>query len=359
MNNIILDRERLEWKEKIRHWAGDLGFIAIGFTEARRNQELEAYLQKRREKGLSTPFEPEDSRLRTDPQAVWQECQTVIVLAYPLPLSRPPQKKQGILARSAVGEDYHLLVSRKLELLGRKMMAKGWLTFPPKIQVDNGPLNERALAKEAGIGWLGRNKQLIVPAYGSFVALGLMLLDQSLPPDQSLPGQCGECRNCIRACPVQILGEKPFAAQDCLSYLTQSKQLLSTEQSAGLGGRLFGCDTCQEVCPHNEDRIRKENENLLPITEKFSFSETGLFINNLQRGRDLLAVLDLSTREFNKSYRLTAAGWRGKGILQRNAYFALLRAGDSRLDKWLSERGDTNKLPPLLLPYVMKHQPRL
>ncbi|HWQ89992.1 MAG TPA: tRNA epoxyqueuosine(34) reductase QueG [Desulfitobacteriaceae bacterium] len=357
MYNIILDKERLEWKEKIRRWAGGLGFIATGFTEARRNQELEAYLQKRRQKALNTPFEPEDSRLRSDPQAVWKECLTVVVSAYPLPLSRPPQNKQGILARSAVGEDYHLLVGRKLEILGRKMIANGWKTLPPKIQVDNGPLNERALAKKAGIGWLGRNQQLIVPAYGSFVALGLMLLDQSLPPDQILSGRCGECSNCIRACPVQILGEKPLAAQDCLSYLTQSKQILSTEQSAKLGGRLFGCDTCQEVCPHNEDRMRKENENLLPLPEKSSFSETALCNDDLQRGKDLMAVLNLSTREFDKHCRLTAAGWRGKSILQRNAYLALLRAGDSRLNKWLAERGDKNNLPQLLLPY-MNHRPR-
>jgi epoxyqueuosine reductase len=352
MSKPVWDKEQLQWKENISHWSRELGFVAIGFTKAQRNYELEAYLKERQDNNLNTPFEASDNRLRCDPQAVWNECQTIVVLAHPFPLSSPPKKNEGILARSAVGEDYHLTVSNKLKLLSQRIMANGWNSLPPKIQVDIGPLNERALANRAGLGWLGRNQQLIVPDYGSFVSLGLLLLDQSFPSDNAISWQCGGCKKCIEACPVQILGKDDFEAKKCLSYLTQSKEVLASEQANKLGGRIFGCDTCQEVCPYNELRKIKENEITLPLAEKFSIPNSKDLNINLRRGVDLIQILNLTKSEFSSCYRQTAAGWRGKSILQRNAFLAMIKADDDRLKKWLSERRDQKGLPPILLPYL-------
>jgi Uncharacterized Fe-S protein len=346
------DKEQLQWKENIYHWSSELGFAAIGFTKAQRNNELEAYLKERQDNNLNTPFETSDTQLRCDPQAVWNECQTIVVLAHPLPLSSPPEKYEGILARSVVGEDYHTTVSNKLKLLSQRIMEDGWKSLPPKIQVDIGPLNERALANQAGIGWLGRNRQLIVPGYGSFVSLGLLLLDQSFPSDDTISRQCGGCKKCVEACPVQILGKANFEAKKCLSYLTQSKEVLSSEQVNKLGGRIFGCDTCQEVCPYNEPRKIKENEITMPLAEEFSFSKGKDLDKGLRRGVDLIQILNLTKSEFSSCYRSTAAGWRGKSILQRNAFLVLIKADDGRLKKWFAERGDQKELPPILLPYL-------
>jgi epoxyqueuosine reductase len=346
------NKEQLQWKENICRWSSELGFIAIGFAKAQRNYELEAYLKERQGNNLNTPFETSDNRLRCDPQAVWNECQTIVVLAHPFPLSCPPKKNEGILARSAVGEDYHIAVSNKLKLLSQRIMENGWKSLPPKIQVDIGPLNERALANQAGIGWLGRNRQLIVPDYGSFVSLGLLLMDQSFPSDDRISGQCRGCKKCIEACPVQILGKADFEAKKCLSYLTQSKEVLSGEQINTLGGRIFGCDTCQEVCPYNETRKIKENEVTRPLSEEFSFSKGKDLNKGLRRGVDLIEILNLTKGEFSNCYRPTAAGWRGKSILQRNAFLALAKADNGRLKKWLSERRDPKDLPPILLPYL-------
>lgn len=352
MSVSVGDEERLQSKVNIRRWAKDLGFVAVGFTRAQTNCELEAYLKERYDKGLNTPFESINHRLRCDPQAVWTECQTVVALAYPLPFSRPVEKKQGILARSAVGYDYHRIVGEQLKLLSQKILENGWKSAPPKIQVDTGPLNERAFAEQAGIGWLGRNQQLIVPNYGSFVSLGLLLLDQSLPPDQKLSERCGGCQNCVQACPAQILGDQPFAAKDCLSYLTQSKEVLTAEQIDKLGGRLFGCDTCQEICPHNVIHLKKESEKTPVDPVDFSLSIVDVENTSLRRGVDLMEILNLTKREFGEYYRTTAAGWRGKSILQRNAFFALVSAGDSRLNNWLSEHKNVTDLPPILRHYV-------
>ncbi|MFZ3101882.1 MAG: tRNA epoxyqueuosine(34) reductase QueG [Desulfitobacteriaceae bacterium] len=353
------EEQQLQSKVNIRRWAKVLGFIAVGFTRAQTNYELEIYLKERQDKGLATPFEPLNHRLRCDPKAVWTECQTVVVLAYPLPLSSPPEKNQGILVRSSVGEDYHLSVAQRLKLLIQRIMENGWKSAPPKVQVDTGPLNERALAEQAGIGWLGRNQQLIVPKHGSFVTLSLLLLDQSFPPDPRVTEQCGGCQNCVQACPAQLLGGKPFAARDCLSYLTQSKEVLTAEQSNKLGRRLFGCDTCQEVCPHNFLCLKKESEkaSVEPkdwVPENFPLSKVKLLNYELRRGRDLMEILTLTKRGFDQSYRPSAAGWRGKSILQRNAFLALVNADDGRLKKWLSEHKVVNDLPPILLPYLNK-----
>lgn len=352
MSRPVWNKEQLKWKENICRWSRELGFAAVGFTKAQRNYELEAYLKKRQDNNLNTPFETSNNRLRCDPRAVWNECQTVVVLAHPLPLSSSPEKNEGILARSAVGEDYHITVSNKLKLLCQRIMENGWKSQPPKIQVDIGPLNERALANQAGIGWLGRNQQLIVPDYGSFVSVGLLLLDQSFPSDDRISWQCGGCKKCVEACPVQILGKEDFEAKKCLAYLTQKKEVLSSEQVNKLGGRIFGCDTCQEVCPYNETRKIKENEITMPFKEEVSFSKDQDLAKGLRRGVDLLKVLNLTKSEFVSFFRPTAAGWRGKNILQRNAFLALINADDRRLKEWLSEYEDQNELPPMLIPYL-------
>lgn len=348
--NRSLDITAEVWKKNIKLWAADLGFVAAGFTAAAPLEGLQEMLEQRAARGEATSFESTDWELRTDPKAVWPECETVVVLAYPLPLSTSARAGEGVLARSAVGEDYHRLVQRRLDALSAKMPEAGWPSSVPRTQVDTGPLVERALAVRAGVGWIGRNQQLIVPGYGSFVALALLLLDRELAPDSPVPDQCGECDLCRTACPAQVIGRERFAAHRCFSYLTQSKEILEWDIVRKLGGRIFGCDTCQEVCPHNRERIGQEqNEHKRP-GEPVPF-----MLSNNYRGVDLYDTLNLTKGEFNRRFRASAAGWRGKGILQRNAYLALKQAGDPRLQAWLKERTEKGEIPALILPYIDSH----
>ncbi|AET69115.1 uncharacterized Fe-S protein [Desulfosporosinus orientis DSM 765] len=334
LEDVMDLHEQIKWKEDIKRWAREGGFAASGFTTADPVESLRSVLKTRIDQGIGTPFESQDIKERIDPRALWQECSTVIALAYPFPLSLPPEKGEGILARSAAGDDYHHVVTRKIRQLMDLMIQHDW-PGSLRFQVDTGPLIERAFAVRAGIGWIGRNQHLIIPGYGSFVALALLLLDQEIPGDEPLsPGQCGACQRCIRACPARILGREPFNSKRCVSYLTQSKEVLTLEERQRLGLRIFGCDTCQEVCPHNQQWLQEERKS------------------PLRRGVNLKEILNLSKGEFLKEFKHTAAGWRGKGVLQRNAYIALQNAQDSESVQILFDYQKNKTIPPSILPYV-------
>jgi len=338
--------EQMQWKMKIKNWAYELGFVSVGFTSAEPIDGLELLLKARTEQGAATPFESKDIKQRVDPQAVRQDCKTVIALANPLPSTVPPLKGEGVIARSGVGEDYHRVIYRKMNSLVEIMINNKW-QGSPRFQVDTGPLVERAFAVRAGIGWIGRNQHLIIPGYGSFVALALLLLDQEISQDYPLiPEQCGNCQKCVCACPAQIIGQEPFAAKKCVSYLTQSKEVLTSEERHRLGLRIFGCDTCQEVCPHNQKWLEEEQMS----TDLVSCSSAAS--TPFGRGVNLYEILNLTKGEFIKRYKTTAAGWRGKGVLQRNALLALRNAQDARSEQWLAEREKDKSVPPMILPYI-------
>ena len=330
--------EQMRWKTNLKRWGYELGFVAIGFTSAESVDGLAQVIQTRIDHGLATSFEGKEVSQRIDPKVGWQDCQTVIALAYPLPYTSSAQEGEGVLARSAVGEDYHHVLRRRINQLVDTMVSNGW-TGTPRWQVDTGPLNERAFAVRAGIGWIGRNQQLIIPGYGSFVVLALLLLDREIHPDRSILDQCGSCQRCAEACPAQIIGKEPFAAKHCVSYLTQSKDLLSPEECKRLKLQIFGCDSCQEVCPHNQKWLEEE--------------QTDSSLSSLRRGVDLLEILSLTKREFQERFQATAAGWRGKGVLQRNAFLALRNVHDRRGEPWLIERKNDKSVPPTIIPYLL------
>lgn len=329
----------------------------MGFTGAQPLLDLTQYLKGTEKEGCFTPFVEADITLRTDPQAVWAACKTVVVLAYPLPLTSKSQPNEGVLARSSVGEDYHHVLHSRLDKLLQKLREINWPSEQIQLQVDTGPLNERGFALRSGLGWAGRNQQLIVPGVGSFVALALVFLDQELPPDEPMDNLCGTCQKCIQSCPAQVLGKEHFVATQCLSFLTQSKERLSDGQAKSLGQRLFGCDTCQEACPHNQGFLRREEEAQNKVqrqsynrTEGVSYSDEATC---LRRGADLYEVLNLTKAQFNERFRWTAAGWRGKGILQRNAYRIMENLQDERRIAWLNENKDNQTLPLVLRQELM------
>jgi epoxyqueuosine reductase len=180
----------------------------------------------------------------------------------------------GNVAAYARGEDYHRVVRRHLEEVVEDLRPLVPSGTHFRICVDTAPLLEREIAVRAGLGFIGKNGMLIVPGVGSHVVLGEILTDVALAPT-ALPvddrvDRCGTCTACLEACPTQaFVAPRVLDARRCLSYLTIEKRgPLSPAEEAALGGRLFGCDDCQTVCPFNVSRepvTRAPAANLDPL----------------------------------------------------------------------------------------------
>lgn len=313
MNDMRTDWRK--FKEELIAAAPGLGIDKLGVTTAEPFAELKERLIRHRELGRESGFEEPDLDLRTEPKLHMPEARSIIAIAvaYPskmkeAPVSEPG-KRRGILARAAWGEDYHRALRRRLDKLSEWILER-----VPNAKllpmVDTGALSDRAVAERAGIGWSGKNCSVLTPELGSWVYLGEMITNLPLPPDVSLPDGCGECTLCIDACPTgALVGPGQLNAQRCISYVTQTKGIVEDEMMRKIGNRLYGCDTCQIVCPVNRKIDIRRHEELLPDPEI---------------AKPLLRpILKMGNREFREKFGSSSAAWRGRKPIQRNALIAL------------------------------------
>ncbi|OAB36918.1 epoxyqueuosine reductase [Paenibacillus macquariensis subsp. defensor] len=302
-------------KRDIKLAAPSLGIDDIGFATADPFVSLKSILQNHRDKGYESGFEEPDLDKRVTPALPSTQPASLIsiAVAYPSKMVNPPKSEpgayRGILARSAWGRDYHYVLReamQKLEDFIRERVPEAVL----ESMVDTGALVDRAVAERAGIGFSAKNCMIISPKWGSWIYLGDMVTNIPFPPDTPVTEDCGECTKCIDACPTgALVGPGQLDAQRCVSFLTQTKGLLEEEQMRKIGNRLYGCDTCQIVCPKNRGKSWDHNKQLLPDPE---------IAKPL-----LLPILDLTNREFKEKFGESAAAWRGKKPMQRNAIIAL------------------------------------
>lgn len=179
-----------------------------------------------------------------------------------------------------------------------------------RSMVDTGELSDRAVAERAGIGWSAKNTNIITPEFGSYVYLGEMITNIPFELSEPMEDQCGDCRLCIDTCPTGAIVEGgQLNAQRCISFLTQTKGFLPDEFRTKIGNRLYGCDTCQTVCPKNK---RKANQ----IHAEFEADP--------EIAKPLLEpLLKMTNREFKEKFGYISGSWRGKKPIQRNAILAL------------------------------------
>jgi epoxyqueuosine reductase len=159
----------------------------------------------------------------------------------------------GYLSRYALGRDYHKILRRALATLAQQL-EKRIGPFGYRVCVDSAPVLEKALAREAGLGWIGKHTNLIARDAGSYFFLGEILTDLALPVDEAASAHCGTCQACIPACPTgAIVAPYSLDARRCISYLTiEHQSAIPLELRAAIGNRVFGCDDCQLVCPWNK-----------------------------------------------------------------------------------------------------------
>ena len=160
----------------------------------------------------------------------------------------------GPVARYARGDDYHDVMTERLEQLLRWLESETGREIRGKAYVDTGPILERELARSAGLGWFGKNTNLINPRIGSFFFIGALLIDLDLAPDAPFEAdRCGSCTRCLDACPTDAFASpRVLDATKCISYLTiEAKGEIPIEQRDKIGDLIYGCDICQDVCPWN------------------------------------------------------------------------------------------------------------
>ncbi len=171
------------------------------------------------------------------------------------------------IGRYAWGNDYHKVIEKRLKRVG-KWLENQRPNCKWKVCVDSTPLLDKAWAEEAGLGWIGKHSNLINQKYGSWIVLGHLLCTESLTPDEPTNSLCGQCQECIEACPTKAISE-PFVidSRKCLAYHTienRSNQL-PNEIKDSLGSWIAGCDICQEVCPWNKKKMPSSNdEDIIP-----------------------------------------------------------------------------------------------
>ncbi|WP_214819181.1 MULTISPECIES: tRNA epoxyqueuosine(34) reductase QueG [unclassified Exiguobacterium] len=302
-------------KQQILEYAETIGIDELKVTTADPFIVMKQRLIRQQEKGFASGFEEPDLEKRTNPELLLEEAQSIIAIAiaYPSKLKDAPRsvsgERRGLFARASWGLDYHRAVGNRLEQLQTYIeeLVPGVRT---RSMVDTGELVDRAVAERAGIGFSGKNCSIISPEKGSYLYLGEMILDVYLPPDEAIEDGCGDCNKCMTACPTTALVEPGVLdAKRCIAYLTQMKTLMPREFRSKLGGRLYGCDTCQQVCPYNRKKDWRHHEELLPEAE---------IVKPL-----LEPLLTLSNREFKQKFGHLSGAWRGKKPIQRNAILAL------------------------------------
>ena len=255
---------------------------------------------------------------RRDTRRPYEGAVSAVVVA----LDYGGREPAGPVARYARGEDYHDV------LVGRLRALHAWLDealgtrVPGKAYADTGPILERDLARRAGLGWFGKNTNLLNPRLGSFFFLGVLVLAAELPPSVPFEAdRCGTCTRCLDACPTDaFVGPRVLDATRCVSYLTiEQRGAISEALRVGVGDRLYGCDVCQEVCPWNV-RFAKA----LPDESPFGSRD-------VLGGRDARTlareILNMAQPEFSSAFKgspMKRAKLRG---LKRNAAVVLGNVG--------------------------------
>ncbi|MCG7345620.1 tRNA epoxyqueuosine(34) reductase QueG [Sporosarcina sp. ACRSL] len=313
----------------IKEYAATIGIDKIGFTTAAPFLELKNRLRRQQELGYQSGFEESDVEKRTEPLMLLDRAESIIsiAIAYPSKMTDAPKGKKGerrgIFARASWGMDYHHVLREKLQLLETFILEK-MPNAKMRSMVDTGELVDRAVAVRAGIGWSGKNCSVITPEFGSYVYLGEMITNIPFEPDVPMEDQCGDCRLCLDACPTGALIQGgQLNAQRCIAFLTQTKKSLPEEFRAKIGNRVYGCDTCQTVCPKNKGKYNLHQSAFQPEPEL---------------AKPLLVpMLSLSNRQFKETYGHMSGSWRGKNPIQRNAILALAHFKDKTAVPVLAE----------------------
>ncbi len=312
-------------KKQIHARANELGFELVGITPAAHSETIARY-QQWIESGYAGKMHYLEKHLplKTDVRRLLTEAKSVISLAMNYYTLDPPEALaqdpgRGQISRYAWGDDYHELIRERLLELVTFIKQTAESELRTRVCVDTAPIIEREYAQRAGIGWIGKNTNLIHWRSGSWYFLAEILVDIALEsgtPD--LRGSCGTCTRCIEACPTDaIIEPNVLDSRLCISYLTiELKESIPKALRPKIGNLIFGCDICQEVCPWNSKAV--------PTTEPAFQPRDG----NL--APKLLSLVGMTQQEFSRRFKRSPIKRAKRRGFLRNVLVAIGNWGTQR-----------------------------
>jgi epoxyqueuosine reductase len=314
MAGIAALAESMALENMVKAQAYGLGFDLVGITKLG-PMETSGKFDEWIAKGYAGEMDylPRGEAKRRDSRLPFTGARSAIVVG----LDYGGREPSGPVARYARGDDYHEVMTERLNELHRWLQIELGRPIAGKAYVDTGPILERDLARRAGLGWFGKNTNLVNPRLGSFFFIGSLLLDLDLTPDAPFEAdRCGSCSRCLDACPTDAFVEAHVLdATRCISYLTiELKGEIPDAFHEPIGSNIYGCDICQDVCPYNVKFARELREP--------AFSARAVIRDKGPEAlaRDLIAMGD---DEFRAAFRRSPMKRAKRRGLARNAAVVL------------------------------------
>ena len=261
---------------------------------------------------------------RKSPINLWPEAKSAIILGLnygPIsnPLEKIKHKSLGNISVYAQGKDYHDVIKGRLKLFSSKLISKLDKEHETKLKVfvDTAPLMEKPLAQKSGMGWQGKHTNLVSRDFGSWLFLGVILVNKTFQYDTPEVDHCGTCNKCLKICPTDAFDEpNKLDARKCISYLTiENKNLIPKEFRKAMGNRIFGCDDCLAICPWN--KYAKISSEIKFNSSKYNFS--------------LSELLKLNDKEFRLKFKGSPIKRIGRDRFLRNCCIAAGNSCDTKL----------------------------
>jgi epoxyqueuosine reductase len=294
----------------IKSQAIELGFSKVGVARAEvltdEGRRLQEWLG--REYHASMKWMEREMEKRVDPCLVFPQAKSVVCVAmnYHSPGQHSDNPERGKISRYAWGDDYHLIMTERLEKL-LSFITSEIPEVTGKLYVDTGPVMDKVWAVRSGIGWMGKHTNVITREYSSWVFIGEILLDVELDYDEPIADLCGMCTACIDACPTKAIIQ-PYVVDSnkCISYLTiEHREVLPKNLLPKFHRWVFGCDICQDVCPWN--RFQKETK------------ESAFYPRQENIAPKLTELADMSQEKFSRWFRRSSIKRAKRVGLARNA----------------------------------------
>ena len=312
-------------EEEVKRLALATGFDIVGITGAENFEEDEAAALKRYEDGHMDGYSwytKERIHLMNRPEELLVGAKSVISLAMSYlvkeekAVSESENSLTGKIARYSWGDDYHMVIKQRLREFCEGLSGIAERDVTTRIFVDDGPMNDRAAANRAGVGWFGKNANILTASHGSWVFLAQVITDLELKPDKALKKNCGSCVLCIDDCPTNAI-VAPYVVDNtrCISYLTiELKGSIPKELRPLMGDWVFGCDICQDVCPVNR---KAKLSKTVEFEQRPGYSTP-----------ELVPILEMDDNTFRNIYQNSPIKRAKRVGLQRNACVALGNNGD-------------------------------